>query len=90
MIIVISALKKYLCKDDVIHHSKIKYVMKDLGILLVIFFISIVVINTGYLFSGSFTPMGDFHFSSQALKNISTVIHKNLLIPVPSEYLTGL
>lgn len=43
----------------------------------------------GYLFSGSFTPLGDYDFSSQLLKRVSSLFWKALPIPLPFDYVCG-
>lgn len=48
-------------------------IMKNIGWFFLIFIISILVINAGYFFSGSFLPAGEYHFSSQNLKAFSSL-----------------
>lgn len=76
-----------------LHAGKIKgeaalTFLKEMGWLFLIFIISVLVINTGYLFSGTFTPLGNYQFLSQSLDNISSFI-KFIPVPLPYDYLTG-
>ncbi|MFC1838820.1 glycosyltransferase family 39 protein [Thermodesulfobacteriota bacterium] len=64
-------------------------IMIDIGWLSLIFIISILVINAGYLFSGTFTALGDYHFLSQNLNTISSLLFEAFPVPVPYDYLTG-
>jgi len=51
--------------------------------------ISIVIINSGYLFIDSFKPISEYHFTSNIMKNISSLLWNKFLIPLPYDYLKG-
>jgi 4-amino-4-deoxy-L-arabinose transferase-like glycosyltransferase len=57
--------------------------------IFLIFIVSLLVINGGYLLSGSFIPISDYHFTSAPLKFISSLFWKSLPVPLPYEYLMG-
>jgi hypothetical protein len=57
--------------------------------VLIILLISIFVINAGYLFSGTLTPIGDFHLLSGPFKKISLLLWGSLPIPLPIDYVSG-
>jgi hypothetical protein len=57
--------------------------------IFIIFIISLLVINLGYLFSGCFTPVADYHFTSEPLKRISTFFWGEMPVPLPYDYLMG-
>jgi hypothetical protein len=53
--------------------------------------ISILIINIGYLFNKSFTPLSKYKFNSDLFKTVQTIpILKNIIVPVPYPYLQGL
>lgn len=62
---------------------------KDICCFPVIILISLVVINAGYFFSGSFRPIEYYHFSSNLLQNISAWLWDSFPVPLPFDYLTG-
>ncbi|MFX1297383.1 MAG: ArnT family glycosyltransferase, partial [Promethearchaeota archaeon] len=66
------------------------HLVKEFGHFLVIFFISLLMINAGYLFSGTFTPLGDYSFLSGPLRKISSLVWETLPLPLPHDYITGL
>ncbi|MHB8907359.1 MAG: ArnT family glycosyltransferase [Syntrophales bacterium] len=62
-----------------------KYVLS----LIVLFTISLLVINAIYFFKGSFTPLGSFHFQSGLLKPLNGTHFSSLPAPVPLDFLKG-
>jgi len=66
------------------------HLVRDFGHFLVIFFVSLLMINAGYLFSGTFTPIGDYSFLSGPLRKISSFVWGTLPLPLPYDYITGL
>jgi len=52
--------------------------------------ISVVVINAGYLFSGSFKPLSEYHFASDLFRAVFSLFWNGLPVPLPCDYLTGL
>jgi hypothetical protein len=62
---------------------------KDIGSLFVIVLVSILVINTGYLFSGTLISLGEYQFLSGPLKKISSLLWNALPVPLPYDYLSG-
>jgi hypothetical protein len=89
IIVSIIAVKRILDHDGNGSNGEKLFFIKDLGRLFIIFFISLLVINAGYLFSGTLTPMCDYHFLSKPLSNISSLLWDNLPIPLPYDYITG-
>jgi len=59
------------------------------GEFCIIVLISMIIINAGYLFSASFRPLSEYHFTSNLLKGASSFLWKGFLIPLPYDYLTG-
>lgn len=53
--------------------------------------ISIVVLNAGYLFRGSGTPLAEYNFSSQAMRDIQSAagVLATLPLPAPQDWLEG-
>lgn len=82
-------LRKVFLAD---HQEKMKnksMVMKDTSLLFLMMLISLIVINAGYLFIGSLTPLHEYTFTSEPLRGLSSLIWAGLPIPVPYEYLSG-
>lgn len=78
----------YKCKEGrlkVLKTTFIKY-SKD---FLIIILISIFIINLGYLFSNSFTPLSEYNFSSRPLKSFFSLISDWFPVPLPYNYLIG-
>jgi hypothetical protein len=63
--------------------------LKDICGFLIIILISLIIINAGYFFSGSFRCIGDYHLSSNLLHIISTWLWDSFPVPLPFDYLTG-
>ena len=63
--------------------------LKDIWRFFIIILTSIIVINAGYFFSGSFKPLGDYNLSSSLLRHISAWLGGALPVPLPFDYLTG-
>jgi 4-amino-4-deoxy-L-arabinose transferase-like glycosyltransferase len=60
------------------------------GALAAIFLISLLVLNAGYLFQGTGSPLGSYRFESQALRGVASMLPAGLPVPLPSAYLQGL
>lgn len=54
--------------------------------------VSILIINAGFLFNGSFTPLGDYEFKSAQFQSIQSKLSylSRLPVPLPYPYLEGL
>lgn len=54
--------------------------------------ISLAVLNAGYLFHGSFSPLGDFDFRSRTMRELSERLSRlhALPVPVPRDYMLGI
>ena len=89
IIIGLLAVKRSLIGDKNSSNFGNECLIKDFGHLLIIFFLSLLVINTGYLFSGTFTPIGDCHFLSYPLKKISSLLWATFRVPLPYDYIKG-
>ena len=89
IIIVILVIKRGFFINDNSDTYKKSLIIKDFGHLLLIFLISILVINAGYLFSGTFTSLGDYHFLSGLLREISSLPRSGLPLPLPYDYING-
>jgi hypothetical protein len=63
---------------------------KNLAFLALIFLISLLVIDAGYLFQGVGRPLGDFRFESRLLRTTASVLPAGLPMPLPASYLEGL
>jgi len=78
------------CPDDaILPEKKTAMILRDLGFFSLIILISILLINAGYLFSGSLTPLADYQFLSEPLKKIASLLCGALPVPFPYEYLCG-
>ncbi len=62
---------------------------KSIVSLAAIFLISIIIINAGYLFDGTFTPIGTFEFKTQFLNSIQNILPSSVPMPLPYEYVSG-
>jgi len=56
---------------------------------LMIIFISIFMINLGYLFSGSFMPLSEYNLSSRLFNNLASLLWSGLPVPLPDHYISG-
>lgn len=78
-------------REDVKHiDSKMNKAINYFKEFCIIFLISIVIINAGYLFYDSFKPISEYHFTSNILKTISSFLWNGFPVPLPYEYLNGL
>jgi len=59
------------------------------GYFFLMLTVSLVVVNGGYLFNGSFLPLHEYHFVSEPLKRLSSLVPGGLPVPVPRDYLAG-
>lgn len=61
------------------------------GRLTLTFVVAVFVINLGYMFHGSFTPVNDFSFESAACRTIQSKLGSmvNLPVPLPADFLAG-
>src|SRR4029077_5696926 len=64
-----------------------------------VFAMALYVVNLGYVFEGSFRPLGDFTFASKALTGLPDSNHGNrfagtwlgtIPVPIPADYLLGM
>jgi hypothetical protein len=62
---------------------------KSIAALLAVFIISIIIINAGYLFDGSFTPIGAFEFKTGLLNSVQKILPSSFPMPLPFEYISG-
>jgi hypothetical protein len=72
--------------------SLIAYLGNWLGAILVIALVGLLIVNAGYLFNGTFTPLGDYAFRSSVFQSIQARLgtFRVLPSPVPSPYVQGL
>jgi hypothetical protein len=81
-------------------HVNLWSTIRCLGDLAMLQFVALLVLNSGYLFEGSFTRLGDYEFCSKALggedaspshlKNrFQQSVLKNLPVPLPRNYVLG-
>jgi hypothetical protein len=96
IIITIIAVSRFLFENSsnragltVSSDTNRSLLLEDIGLFSLIVFISILVINAGYLFSGSLLPVGEYHFSSQGLKTFSSLLFQSFPVPLPYDYLDG-
>lgn len=61
----------------------------SLGKMVLILALSVLVLNAGYLFDGSFTPVKDFQFESKLMQGISQKLPQGLPLPLPFDYICG-
>jgi hypothetical protein len=65
-----------------------RHVARYVRYLLLVFVVSIVVINAGFLFNRTFVNIKEYDFRSEIFQSIQSYV--NVLIPVPYPYLEGL
>ncbi|MBP6687301.1 MAG: glycosyltransferase family 39 protein [Lacibacter sp.] len=65
-------------------------ISKLLFFLGVFTFIQLIIINSVYFFSGSFSTIGSYQFVSHGFKNIQQLMPVNLPVPLPSPFVQGL
>jgi hypothetical protein len=87
LIIVILACRRRTQNGN--NASDNQYNLRCFVHIFLIFFVSLLVINGGYLLSGSFICVSDYHFTSEPLKFISSLFWKSFPVPLPYEYLMG-
>ena len=64
-------------------------VINYFGEFCIIVIISVILINAGYFFSDSFNPLSKYHFTSNLLKGVSSLLCNGFPILLPYDYLTG-
>jgi hypothetical protein len=62
---------------------------KDWLQIALIALLSVLVLNAGYLFQGSLTPLRDFHFQSGIMKGLSENLPGWFRVPLPYDYVAG-
>lgn len=74
------------------YKSAIKGMTNVLLYTLLFVIISILIINLGFLFNRTFTPLGEFHFKSDLFQTIQSKLLKldDFPIPVPYPFIEGL
>lgn len=65
------------------------FAAKYIGYVGFLMLVSLLVINGGYLFSGSFTPLGQYPLESDLLQKLKGLLGENLPVPLPYDYLAG-
>jgi 4-amino-4-deoxy-L-arabinose transferase-like glycosyltransferase len=66
-----------------------RFSLRRLGALVLIFGLSVAVLNAGYLFQGTGRPVGDFEFHSRFMQRIATLLPARFPMPLPAPYLEG-
>ena len=66
-----------------------KFNSKDWIKLALIVLISIFILNGGYLFHGSFTPLKMFHFTSSFMQSVTRGLPGVFRVPLPFDYVAG-
>lgn len=59
------------------------------ALLILMILVSLVVINAGYLFSGTLTPLNEYAFQSRLLRGVSSLLDETLPVPLPQHYVSG-
>jgi 4-amino-4-deoxy-L-arabinose transferase-like glycosyltransferase len=96
LIYLVIVLARYwkLVVDAVLNNKMIRLLKWGLvccGYLVFFLSVSILVINTGFLFNKSFIPIGNYHFKSSLMKHAQAVpVVDKIPVPVPYPYLQGL
>jgi 4-amino-4-deoxy-L-arabinose transferase-like glycosyltransferase len=63
--------------------------LRRLAALVLIFGLSVAVLNAGYLFQGTGRPVGDFEFHSRFMQRIAGLLPARYPMPLPAPYLEG-
>jgi hypothetical protein len=63
--------------------------LKHAGYMVLMFSISVLVINMGYSFSRSLVPLDQYHFQSRILRELGAFLPSSLPVPVPFDYARG-
>lgn len=82
-------LKRAFCGDDKEKIYSRRILLQDVGYFILIASISVLLINMGYLFSGTLTPLNEYIFLSEPLKRLSALCWQALPVPLPYDYVTG-
>ena len=88
IVIVLFALSAVLYSKFA-HHELFRITKRQLGIAAVLYiFCSITIINVGFLFNRTFTPLAQYEFRSTAFKNLQQVpILRSIPLPVPYPFI---
>jgi hypothetical protein len=62
---------------------------RRLAALVLIFVLSVAVLDAGYLFQGTGRPVGDFEFHSRFMQRIAGLLPARFPMPLPAPYLEG-
>jgi len=89
IIILISILINAFFNHKLTLKHNTTLMFKRINYFIFIILISLFVINLGYIFSGSFTPLKEYIFLSEPRNKVSALCWKELPIPLPYDYLTG-
>lgn len=73
------------------HKGFVKRLMPFFKFALFFVWVSILIINIGFLFNKTFTPLGEYKFKSDLFKSVQSnfMVLKNLQVPLPSPYVEG-
>jgi hypothetical protein len=63
--------------------------LKHAGYMVLMFSISVLVINMGYSFSRSFVPIDQYHFQSRSLRELGAFLPSSFPVPLPFDYARG-
>jgi 4-amino-4-deoxy-L-arabinose transferase-like glycosyltransferase len=74
----------------VIAFARGEHRVRRLGSVAIIFLISLLVLDAGYLFQGVGSALGDYHFESKALRAAASVLPAGFPVLLPSAYMQGL
>lgn len=88
IIFILISAKNYLNNKRSFLNSSRRF-FSDSGLLAFSVLISLLVINVGYLFSGSFFRLDDYSFSSDVIEGLAGSPLGNISIPLPVDYVMG-
>jgi len=62
---------------------------KSILVIILIFIVSVFVINIGYFFQGTLRPLGTYTFTSNLMKSAQEALPGHLPVPFPSSFVEG-
>ncbi|UCD34003.1 MAG: hypothetical protein JSV38_12275 [Desulfobacterales bacterium] len=89
IIFAILIIKDAFFVDNTIDGLRNVELIKKAGYFFLMLLTSVFVINAGYAFAGSFTPLNEYAFNSEPLQKISSLFWEKLPVPLPYDYLNG-
>lgn len=85
LILIFAILKT---RKEHVNDSQVSF-FRSMILFVTLLAVSLFIINAGYFFSRPLTPLSEFNFLSNGLKQFSELSWEGLRVPLPYEYLKG-